>query len=209
MTHVISDWTVPIIVGEAPNIPLGDGSSRDQSNWAADAPTRLFPMIPIVRNCFLALTLLLFFSSQVPADAPQPATVRPRTLFVQTSVEQAWKLAVTAKKPLLVMFTSENCMYCQKMLNVTYSHPAIERMLTQSTETVLAHSRDYKDLAKKLGVRGYPCTILVAPDGQVLDFMEGFVEPKVFADRIYPLLYKRTARADDASTSVAAHATER
>jgi thioredoxin-related protein len=107
------------------------------------------------------------------------------------------------------MFTSDGCMYCEKMLNETYRNPAIERMLTQSTETVLAHSRDYKALAKKLGVRGYPCTLLVSPEGQVLDFMEGYVDAKAFADRVYPLIYKRTARAEDPGASVAVHAAER
>jgi thioredoxin-related protein len=166
-------------------------------------------MIHTTRASCLALTLLIVLSPLVTAEQPRQIDIRPRVLFVQTSVEQAWKSAVAAKKPLLVMFTSDGCMYCQKMLNETYRHPAIERMLYESTETVLAHSRDYKDLAKKLGVRGYPSTLLVSPEGEVLDFMEGYVDAKAFADRVYPLLHKRTARADDASASVAVHSAER
>lgn len=166
-------------------------------------------MMQTARVHCLALALLVVSSSLVRAEQPRQADARPRGLFVQTSVEQAWKSAVAAKKPLLVMFTSDGCMYCEKMLNETYRHPAIERMLAASTETVLAHSRDYKALAKKLGVRGYPCTLLVSPEGEVLDFMEGFVDAKTFAERIYPLLHNRTARADDASASLAVHSTER
>jgi len=166
-------------------------------------------MMYTARASCLALTLLVVWSSLVRAEQPGRVDGRPRVLFVQTSVEQAWKSAVAAKKPLLVMFTSNGCMFCEKMLNETYRHPAIERMLAQSAETVLAHSRDYKALAKKLGVRGYPCTLVVSPEGEVLDFMEGYVEAKAFADRVYPLLNKRTARADDSTASVAVHAAER
>jgi thioredoxin-related protein len=166
-------------------------------------------MMQTARIHCLALSVLVACSSLVQADQPGRAAARPRVLFVQTSVEQAWKSAVAEKKPLLVMFTSEGCVYCEKMLNETYRHPAIERMLTTSTETVLAHSRDYKALAKKLGVRGYPCTLLVSPEGEVLDFMEGYVDAKTFAERIYPLLHNRTARANEPSASLAVHATER
>jgi thioredoxin-related protein len=161
------------------------------------------------RASCLAMSLLAIFGTLVRAEQPRQADVRPRVLFVQTSVEQAWKSAVAAKKPLLVMFTSDGCKYCEKMLNETYRHPAIERMLAESTQTVLAHSRDYKALAKKLGVHGYPCTLLVSPEGEVLDFMEGYVDAKTFADRIYPLLNKRTARAGEPSASLALHSAER
>lgn len=159
----------------------------------------------MTKSVFIGLLAcgLAFCSHLASAQQAHSMEGRSRTLFVETSVEQAWKSAVAAKKPLLVMFTSDHCQFCDKMLQETYGHPAIERMLAGSTQTVLAHSRDYKALAQKLGVRGYPCTILVAPDGQVLDFMEGYVEPRAFADRVYPLLYKRTARESDGDPTVA------
>ena len=40
-----------------------------------------------------------------------------------------------------------------------------------NTESVLAHADQYRDLAKKLGIRGYPTTMLVSPEGKVLDIM--------------------------------------
>lgn len=166
-------------------------------------------MMQTTRAACLAFSLLVVSFSLVRAEPPRRADGHSRVLFVKTSVEQAWNSAVIAKKPLLVMFTSDGCRYCEKMLNETYRHPAIERMLSGSTETVLAHSRDYKALAKKLGVRGYPCTLVVSPEGEVLDFMEGYVDAKAFADRVYPLLHKRTARAGDPSASIAVHAAER
>ena len=157
----------------------------------------------------LPLALLMVLGSSLAAQPARQVESRSKGLFTHATVEQAWKSAVTTKKPLLVMFTSDGCLYCQKMVKETYQHPAIERMLSGNTETVVAHSRDYRDLVQKLGVRGYPSTLLVSPQGEVLDFMEGFVDAKEFADRIYPLLHKRTAQASDASSSVAVNITER
>jgi len=192
---------------EALRRPARLGSAVGQ--WAIHVSNPGSPMTQLPRIRSLALLLLAGLVSTASAEAPQTVGDHPRMLFVQTSVEQAWKSAVAANKPLLVMFTSDGCMYCQRMLNETYRNPAIERMLRGSTETVLAHSRDYKALAQKLGIRGYPSTLLVSPEGEVLDFMEGYVDAKTFADRVYPLIYKRTARAGGPSTSVAANSADR
>ncbi len=156
----------------------------------------------------LTLTLLTVVSSSLQAEPTRRVESRGKGLFKHATVEQAWKSAVTTKKPLLVMFTSDNCSYCKKMMKETYQHPAIERMLSQSTETVLAHSRDYQGLVQKLGVRGYPSTLLISPEGEVLDFMEGYVEAKAFAERVYPLLHRRNAQAGGVDASVAANTTQ-
>jgi len=157
----------------------------------------------------LTLVLLTVGSQASQAQLVHQQASRGKAIFTHTSVEQAWKSAVATKKPLLVMFTSDSCLYCKKMMKETYQHPAIARMLSQSTETVMAHSRDYRDLVQKLGVRGYPSTLLISPEGNVLDFMEGYVEPKAFADRIYPLLLKRTAQVSNADSSIAVNTAER
>jgi thioredoxin-related protein len=195
---------------EAPRRRLPEIPAQQSSQLVGSRPNPPhFPMMRTSRIGFPALFFLMGLVSAVAAEPRRAAADQPRVLFVQTSVEQGWKSAVAAKKPLLVMFTSDGCMFCEKMLSETYRHPAIERMLVGHAETVLAHSRDYKALAKKLGVRGYPSTLLVSPEGEVLDFMEGYVDARAFADRVYPLINKRTAQADDPSASVAVHSAER
>lgn len=136
------------------------------------------------------LALLAIFASLSPAHAqPLPAGPNQRAgLFSQTSIEQAWKQATEQQQPLLVMFTSDNCKFCKKMLAETYGHPAIERMLATHTQTVLAHKNDYEALVKKLGIRGYPSSVLISPKGDVLEFVEGFLPPKEFAQRVTPVL---------------------
>lgn len=144
---------------------------------------------------FGVVVCTLFASSASVAKAAKPKKNR---LFTQMSIEKGWQQATQHKQPMLVMFTSDNCLYCKKMLAETYGHPAIERMLSSRTQTVLAHADDYPKLIKKLGIRGYPSSVLVSPKGDVLDFVEGFVPPKEFAKRVHPLLKSpaRQARAE-------------
>ena len=150
--------------------------------------------------------MLLVASAHAEAQ-PQSAVQQkqPTTLFTHKNVEQAWKAAAVGRKPLVVMFTSDNCIYCKKMLKKTYRHPTIEKMLLGNTETVLAHANQYRDLVKKLGIRGYPTTMIISPDGKVLELMPGYVEPKAFAQRIHPILLKERAAREGANSTVAAN----
>ena len=132
------------------------------------------------RHLVLGLLLVPFVAgSSFAADASQlpgsPVPAPHRTSGLAEGVEQ--------KKPLLVMFTTDGCVYCDKMLQQTYSHPAVERMLLARTETVMAHTRDNAELVQKLGVRGFPTTLLVSPTGEVLQVSPGFVTPKEFMER--------------------------
>ena len=65
----------------------------------------------------------------------------------------------------------------------------------------MAHSDDYAALIKKLGIRGYPSSLLISPEGEVLDFIEGYLEPKAFAGRVGPLLNPGPERASSANLS--------
>lgn len=112
----------------------------------------------------------------------------PAGVFDHKSVEEAWKVAIEKKKPLLVMFTSNNCTFCRKMIADTYSNQNVKEMLRGRTESVMAHSDHYASLIKKLGIRGYPSSLLISPEGEVLDFMEGYVDADEFAKRVGPLL---------------------
>lgn len=156
------------------------------------------------------LTLaLLFLGSSLQAEPTRVPEPLPKGLFAHATLEQAWRSSVATNKPLLVMFTSDRCMYCTKMLKETYHNPTIEKMLSEHTQSVLAHSNDYRELVKKLGVRGYPSTLLISPQGEVLDYMEGFVDAPTFAARVYPVLRKRTSQSGNRSSTFAVNLSER
>ncbi|NOY41929.1 MAG: thioredoxin family protein [Planctomycetes bacterium] len=142
------------------------------------------------------LSLLILFCSSTAslAQSGQRSSRGQDRLFNHARVEQAWEAAIAAKKPLLVMFTSDNCVYCRKMLAETYGNPAVRKMLAGRTESVLAHANEYGELAKRMGIRGFPTTLVVSHQGEVLDLMEGFVEPRAFVQRVGPLLAKEESQ---------------
>lgn len=142
-----------------------------------------------------ALIVLAFAYSTGWAEFALPAQPRRARLFSQTSIEKGWQTATQQQQPMLVMFTSDSCMYCKKMLAETYGQPAIQRLLAGNTQTVLAHAEDYQELVKRLGIRGFPSSVLLSPNGDVLDFMEGYVPPKEFVKRVSPLLKAQAAQA--------------
>lgn len=119
-----------------------------------------------------------------PAPASTPQESAPAALFSHKTVEAAWQTAVARRRPLVVMFTSEHCPHCDRMLAETYRHPQISRYLAERAETVLAHAQSNRELVRRLGIRGYPTSVVVSADGQIVDAVEGFVEPAAFAKRL-------------------------
>lgn len=135
----------------------------------------------------------------VPASS-SPLHHQSRTLFAHQSLETAWETAVEQQKPLLVMFSTKHCGYCTKMLKNTYGDPEIRRLLAQKLESVVAHAEDHRPMIQRMGIRSYPLTVIISPDGEVLGLLPGYVEARKFAKRVSPLINKE---ALDSSTTVA------
>ncbi len=150
---------------------------------------------------FLAVVMVSAISSDVLAQSGQRFSRRSRGLFTQSSVEQGWKSAVAEQKTLVVMFKSSHCIYCTKMLSETFGNPAIQRMLASDTETVLAKAEDYRSLIQRMEIRGYPTTLLISPQGEVLDLVEGFLDARAFAKRISPILAKQQAQRESGAST--------
>lgn len=138
-------------------------------------------------------------------DSGNRNTTRQKSLFTHTTLDQAWKTAVARQRPMLVLFSTESCHYCTKMLAETYSHPRVQQMLRGHVETVKVDAREYPALVERLGIRGYPTTLLVSPKGNVLDAIEGFAPAATFMERVGPLLkatdHATSARAANAKTA--------
>jgi thioredoxin-related protein len=137
--------------------------------------------------------------AQSPASTPTAST--PATLFRHPTVEAAWKVAVEERRPMVVMFTSEHCPHCVRMLSETYADPAIRRLLADHAETALAHADANAELIKKLGIRGYPTTLIIAADGQIADAVEGFVDAPTFNRRIAKWVGPAAATTANAATA--------
>jgi thioredoxin-like negative regulator of GroEL len=156
----------------------------------------------ITSLAIISLAVLSLLTASVPctwADGGLQSTTQQQPLFTHHTLDHAWQTAVVRKRPMLVMFSTEGCHFCTKMLAETYSQPEVRRMLREHVEAVKVDAREYPAIVERLGIRGYPTTLLVSPDGSVLDAIEGFATAKAFTGRIAPLLkssgYPAGARA--------------
>ncbi|QDS98729.1 thioredoxin family protein [Adhaeretor mobilis] len=140
-------------------------------------------------------------SQPPPAKAPQ--------IFNHASVDHAWKTALKRQRPLVIMFTSDQCHYCKKMLLQTYRHPGIQRLLIENSETVLAHAEKYPSLLKQMRIQSFPTTLVISPQGKVLEAIQGYVPPNEFADRVAPQIVPKLQTAQSPSKQQAARAQPR
>jgi thioredoxin-related protein len=136
-----------------------------------------------------------FQQQPVNASAGQQAAVggERHPLFRHETFPQAWNAAQASGKPVLLYVTSDNCLYCKKMLRQTLAHPRISEVIAEQAETFAFNASQSPELAQKLGVRGYPTTLVISTDRKLLCQIEGFVEPQEFAERVWPVFQKMEA----------------
>lgn len=105
-------------------------------------------------------------------------------VFQHTSYPAAWTAAQKSNRPILVFASAPSCPHCVKMVGETYRAAQIKDLVAGSFETVYVDRAEQPELAAKLKIRWFPTTIIVGPDNQVIDVIEGFVDAKTLALRL-------------------------
>lgn len=123
--------------------------------------------------------------------APAPVVRLRHGVFKYSSYPAAWTSAQQSNRPILVFATSANCPHCTRMVGESFQSPQVSRFVNDSFETVYVNRTEQPELAAKLKIRWFPTTIVVGPDNQVLDVIEGYIDAKTLSQRL--------------QTSVAAH----
>lgn len=108
-----------------------------------------------------------------------------RTMSVwHSNANVAWQAAKTNRKPLLLFITMRGCSYCEKMNKNTYSNPQVIGDLRQSFVAVSVEVSRYPTLVEKLNVDSFPTTVILSPQGRVLDLIDGYVGPQELRQRL-------------------------
>ena len=134
---------------------------------------------------------LLLAAAALAEDSPRIASLTTAAkpllrhgVFRFTSYPAAWTAAQESNRPILLYATAPNCPHCVRMIDETYAAPNVKRLATESFETVYVDRAEQPDLASKLKIRYFPTTIVVAPNNQVLDVIEGYVDAKTLNRRL-------------------------
>lgn len=142
------------------------------------------------------------------ASAPSPGQPIPAEralvhgVFRFTSYPVAWTVAQKTNRPILVYVTSDGCPHCVRMVEQTYKLPAVSQMVVNRFETVYVNRRQQAKLVQKMKINWFPTTIVVAPNNQVIDRIEGYVDSSVFTRRIQTQLAAHEAVLKNAQKSL-------
>ena len=112
------------------------------------------------------LLVLLFWNLLLPAE-----------LFAiawEHSYERGMQSAAQTGKPILVGFYTDWCGWCRKLDREVYPSAKVQRFSTQFVFVKIDCERN-QSIPRKYGIRGYPTIIILAPDGQVIRNISGFV----------------------------------
>ena len=93
------------------------------------------------------------------------------------NLRKAHEVSVEANKPMLVLFSSKSCRYCDKLEALTLAEAEVHKLIRQGFVAVkLDLVRDQK-VAEILEVEAVPCTIVLTPEADLVGRITGFLEP--------------------------------
>ena len=114
------------------------------------------------------LTALVLVAVSQSASAEVPWQRSPSTVL---------QSARQTGKPILVFGSAQWCHYCQKMKQETWSDPRVDVAVSQNFETLVLDADRNKQVVNKLGLSGYPATLLYTPDGHFVAQKGGYMPP--------------------------------
>jgi thioredoxin-like negative regulator of GroEL len=103
-----------------------------------------------------------------PAPAAEPA------IHWRADYNAARKEAQEKGLPLLVEVGTEECFYCKKQDATTFRDPEVVALVNARFVPVRVDANRDPVFAQALRVQIYPTTVLGAPDGKVLSFLQGY-----------------------------------
>ena len=126
--------------------------------------------------------LLMLFSLVSASAGAEPASTP-----WHSDVNIAWAQTKALNRPMLLLATTDNCLYCEQLKQTTFAEPATLDELQRAFVLATVKASDQPSLMRKLQVDTFPTTVIVAPDGKVLDRIEGYMTAQKFRARITPI----------------------
>lgn len=128
------------------------------------------------RAALLCAGLLALGASSAPGDG----------VAWLTDYSVARREAHDKNRPLVIDFSTDNCIYCRKLETITFRDPAVVQLVGDHFVALHLHvgaggGPQAASLAQTLGIQGYPTLIFADPNGKVVGRQDGYVEPAEFS----------------------------
>lgn len=94
--------------------------------------------------------------------------------------DSALRRAKKEDKPVVLYFFTNHCPYCRAMDNEVLSETEISKTLNKNAVYLRIDAEKREDLSRFYGVRGYPTTTFLGPNGQLVAQIPGYIEKNDF-----------------------------
>ena len=97
----------------------------------------------------------------------------------RSDYEAARREATEKKRPLFIVFAAEGCGWCRLLEATTLREPQVIRLLNDRfvPVRVFAEEEQGQSLVPVFHVRAFPTIVVIAPNGALVCFLEGYQGP--------------------------------
>lgn len=151
---------------------------------------------PSPRATLLALCVAV---TTAPAPAADPIVWR-------SDYPTARKEAEQKNLPLLVVIGTEQCTYCRKMENVTFTDADTVALVAGKFVALKIDANKEPDFARTMRVSVYPTTVIAGSDGKIYAYLSGYLGPDQFGEnarKAMALMTPASEKADPRAAAVA------
>ncbi len=134
--------------------------------------------IRLRRACSFATLAIGLVGSQ--AVLPEGRAEDVKKIVWREDLAQAQAEAKSLDRLLWIQFTGPWCINCRRMDRSTFVHPGVINQAQESFVPIKLRSDEHETLAMTLGLTTLPSTVIVRPNGEVVERYEGYVEPETF-----------------------------
>ncbi|MCA9177110.1 MAG: thioredoxin family protein [Planctomycetales bacterium] len=125
--------------------------------------------------------LSIAFATQL-ASAAEPALIGNNIAW-RAEYDSAYREMQAEQRPMLVYIKSDACLYCRRMES-TYNDPTVVNEVRGRFVPTVINSTTNPALARKLGARVYPTTVIISADGNIVDAIPGYLTADQFHARL-------------------------
>src|SRR4051812_43036364 len=132
--------------------------------------------LPRIIRVGLAASLAIGLAGPSP-DRRALAADDARKIDWREDLGQAQAEAKSRDLLLWIQFTGPWCINCRRMDRATFVHPGVVARSRDLFVPVKLRSDEHEALAQSLGLTSLPSTVIVRPNGEVVEKYEGYIEP--------------------------------